>query len=198
MYPVPYATKHTFFLPLYYDSGRKLRKTVKDAGVLQYTQDYVGRQKNRKPGWILKLDTKIDNIMFKIISFFTAIFCCCISCLKPQIGSSGVFKDNNKYNMKGIAQRWRQDSLGCENFRSKLIAEDLLDSFSLMNKSENEFLQVFGKPNSSNRLASDEVLYIYYFDSKCKSNVLIDTADYCIANFIFKSNKLAYKNFICL
>jgi len=66
----------------------------------------------------------------------------------------------------------------------------------LENTAKAEFLKVFGNPNTENE-SEGSIILGYYFDALCANEKLIDSADYCIAEFTFKQDKLTQRNFIC-
>jgi len=91
---------------------------------------------------------------------------------------------------------WKSDSLGCEKIRTKEMAEKIIDSLKLSEVNESEFLKYFGNPNT--RVNREENIVLgFYFDALCRDNKLIDSADYCIAEFTFKGKKLIQRNYVC-
>lgn len=93
-------------------------------------------------------------------------------------------------------QQWKFDSLGCQKLRTKLKAEIIIDSLQLEGSEKEKFLNVFGKPNIENERGGNLILD-YYFNAICANGKFIDSADYCIAEFTFKQNKLLKRNYIC-
>ncbi len=93
-------------------------------------------------------------------------------------------------------QQWKSDSLGCQKLRTKVKAETIIDSLKLESTAKAQFLKVFGNPNTENEREGNIILG-YYFDALCSKGKLIDSADYCIAEFTFKQDKLLQRNYIC-
>lgn len=128
------------------------------------------------------------------------IFTLLVSC--SGNGNSGSLHSSQKEilqpskELKVLIRKWQSDSLGCEKLRTKQISETIIDSLKLQSKTEAEFLKVFGTPNAENEREGNKILS-YYFDSICREGKFIDSADYCIAEFTFKANKLISINYIC-
>lgn len=93
-------------------------------------------------------------------------------------------------------QQWKSDSLGCQKLRTKIKAEAIIDSLKLGSSEKTEFISVFGNPNKQDTREGSIILG-YYFDAICINEKLMDSADYCIAEFTFMENKLTQRNYIC-
>ena len=96
---------------------------------------------------------------------------------------------------------WKRDSLGCLRLRSLELARDMIEQNNLLDKSTEEFINYFGKPNEINkggRLAKrypfgsqSEIILIYYIETLCENDTfIIEGADKCWVWFNFRENKL--------
>lgn len=96
-----------------------------------------------------------------------------------------------------LIKKWQSDSLGCQKLRTKQVAETIIDSLQLGGTTKVEFfLKVFGTPNTENEREGSKIIG-YYFDAICREGKFIDSADYCVAEFTFKQDKLIQRNYIC-
>ena len=102
-------------------------------------------------------------------------------------------KENKNISMQKA--RWKYDRLGCLKLRNESMSETLIDGFKLESASEYRFVEIFGQPNVKTERNGDKIL-IYYFDSVCKDNKIIENSDYCYAEFIFRLDKLTKRNYI--
>jgi hypothetical protein len=91
---------------------------------------------------------------------------------------------------------WQKDRNGCLKIRNKKLAEDLLKKHNLKNKSQSDFLKVFGLANEKKTSDNQQVL-IYYFDSVCNENELVKDGDKCYAEFYFKNDSLQNEIYLC-
>jgi hypothetical protein len=60
---------------------------------------------------------------------------------------------------------------------------------NLLSKSTDEFIKTFGIPNNTKEYDNKMVL-IYYMYSVCNEGLLIENADKCWIEFVFKDDKL--------
>ncbi len=93
-------------------------------------------------------------------------------------------------------QQWKADSLGCQRLRTKQKAEAIIDSLKLQGTNRTGFEKVFGNANKVQE-RNGEVIIGYYFSSVCADGKLVDSADYCIAEYTFNKDKLTGRNYIC-
>jgi hypothetical protein len=91
---------------------------------------------------------------------------------------------------------WQKDKNGCLQIRNKKLAEDLLLKYNLKNKSQSDFLKVFGLANEKKTSDNQQVL-IYYFDSVCNENELVKDGDKCYAEFYFENDSLKKEIYLC-
>lgn len=112
--------------------------------------------------------------------------------------SSATMQPEQQMNkeIQRFIEQWKSDSLGCQKLRNKEKAEAIIDSLKLDSTNQVEFLEVFGKPNADKEREGDLILS-YYFDALCADGMLVDSADYCIAEFTFIGNRLKKRNYIC-
>jgi hypothetical protein len=117
-------------------------------------------------------------------------------------GNSGSVDGNkNEIQQPGkevdvLIKKWQSDSLGCQKLRTKQVSETIIDSLKLQGTAQAGFIKVFGNPNTENERDGSKILG-YYFDGICRDGKFIDSADYCIAEFTFKANRLISRNYIC-
>jgi len=86
-------------------------------------------------------------------------------------------------------QKWLIDSLGCRHIRTLDLADSLVNRYGLLSKCKRDFLLVFGPPNDIDSVQNRLVL-IYYINSVCRSDMIIDKADKCWINFVFEDDTL--------
>jgi hypothetical protein len=91
---------------------------------------------------------------------------------------------------------WKRDEYGCLKLRNKKLADSLIKKHNLEQETVEKFEQVFGQPNDTKVVNTQNVL-IYYFDCICKENTIVKNSDKCYAEFYFKNNKLIDKIFLC-
>jgi hypothetical protein len=84
---------------------------------------------------------------------------------------------------------WKKDSVGCWHLRTLELADSLVSVNNLLAKSTDEFINVFGIPNKKKEY-NNKIVFIYYLYSVCKEEKLVENADKCWVEFIFKDNKL--------
>lgn len=91
---------------------------------------------------------------------------------------------------------WQKDKNGCLKIRTKELAETLIEKYNLKNKTQSEFLNVFGIPNKKEERNNQQVL-IYYFDCVCDNGELVEGGDKCYAEFYFENDSLKNEIFLC-
>lgn len=134
--------------------------------------------------------------MFMLKVIFTLLISCTGNVNSSSVHSSQKGNLQQGKELEVFIRKWQSDSLGCEKLRTKEVSETIIDSFKLQSKTQAEFLKVLGKPNAENEIEGNKIL-IYYFDNICRERKFIHSADYCIAEFTFKANKLISRNYIC-
>jgi len=132
--------------------------------------------------------------------FFSICLGLLLACCTNQIGVKASKIDPKKFSkgMQNILNQWKNDSLGCEHYRHKDIAEAVIDSLDLENAWQQDFIKVFGKPNYIIEREGRVVLG-YYFDVVCingRAEISKDV-DYCMAEFTFVDKAFLQKNYIC-
>ncbi len=145
---------------------------------------------------VMKRKKHINWVFLPMALFFL------VSCLDNK--KTGFIRDKNvseihttDVHIKMLSKQWKADSLGCQRLRTKIMAETMIDSLKLKNAEKMAFLEMFGSPNR--KYTSGERLVLgYYFDSICINKKLIDSVDYCMAEFTFERNMLIQQNYICL
>jgi hypothetical protein len=119
-----------------------------------------------------------------------------LSCAGNGNGKPVNANSQNAERLSKEIEMWQSDSLGCQKLRTKQIAEKIIDSLRLESTAKADFLKVFGNSNIESKRGSNIILG-YYFDAICRDGKFIDSADYCIAEFTFKTDKLVSRNYIC-
>ncbi len=109
--------------------------------------------------------------------------------------NSKLDNDNSEQKSNNII-KWQKDKNGCLKIRSKKLAEDLLKEHYLKNKSESDFLKVFGLANEKKKSNNQRVL-VYYFDSVCNETELLKDGDRCYAEFYFENDLLKNVIYLC-
>ena len=132
------------------------------------------------------------RFMSLLLIFLAFLFSC------SENGGSNISTSNegnsSSKSLDSLAQRWMDDSLGCKKFRTKEVAESIINRLKLDKSSKEEFLKVFGRPN----IERDNSTIGYYFNSFCINGNFIDSSDYCIAEFTFGSaGILMNRNYLC-
>lgn len=136
------------------------------------------------------MKNKVNMILLQVL------MCLNLACSNNK--NTIIVNENKHINteIEMLIEKWQTDSLGCLKLRNKQIAETIIDSLKLENKSQSEFVKVFGIPNAETNRNDNKIL-IYYFDRLCRDNQIVEGSDYCFAEFTFKSDKLTQRNYIC-
>jgi hypothetical protein len=137
---------------------------------------------------------KMRKDLISIVFMFQILYAC-NSNLHPFNENKGLTREQNK-DIGLFIKQWKTDSVGCERLRTKEKAEAIIDSLKLEGTGKNGFEKVFGNANKVQERNGDFILG-YYFDAICANGKLVDSADYCIAEFTFNKDKLTRRNYIC-
>lgn len=97
---------------------------------------------------------------------------------------------------KQISNDWSKDQNGCLQLRSRDLADKLVKQNGLMNDAEDNFLKVFGNPDTISQ-TNDAKILIYYINNMCENNHPLKDSDKCWAEFYFESGRLKSYNFPC-
>ncbi len=87
-------------------------------------------------------------------------------------------------SLKILADQWNSDLAGCDSLRSIDVFKRLLKGYALDRQKEGEILNILGKPNAEESYADEKVI-IYYFDSMCRNNQLVEGSDKSSIRIIF-------------
>lgn len=128
---------------------------------------------------------------FLIQCLFISLFSCTSNANNQKAASIELDKENSE-----LVQQWKQDSLGCENRRSKVLAEKIVANLKLENTPKDNFIKFFGTPNVV-RNYEGKIILCYYFNSSCVDGSMLKDADTCLAEFTFKNGSLIQRNYIC-
>jgi hypothetical protein len=125
----------------------------------------------------------VDRNKNYLIIFLITIF---ISCNSTKT-------DNNR-----LTENWKKDSLGCMNIRNKQYSDLINKRITFKNMPESFLIKYLGK---SNKIENDDNYryYIYYFNTQCVNNRIIDTVEKCYLQYrinLKTLNIVDYKN-IC-
>ncbi len=126
----------------------------------------------------------------KIIYFgvFIIIFSC-----ENNSSSRDVTNNSSQTIVKNdsLIMNWKKDSLGCLMYRRFELAENLFIKYELEGKDVNKIIEVFGKPNEYNidiKGTCGEM--IYYCNSICYKNKIIDSSEKQWVLFVFENKKV--------
>ncbi len=128
---------------------------------------------------------------FLVQCLFISLFSCTSNANNQKAASIKLDKENSE-----LIQQWKQDSLGCENIRSKVLAEKIIINLKLENTPKDNFIKIFGTPNVV-RNYEGKIILCYYFNSSCVDGSMLKDADTCLAEFTFKNGSLIQRNYIC-
>lgn len=95
-------------------------------------------------------------------------------------------------------ENWRKDSLGCKNLRNKKYSDSINDRIDFKNKNEMNLINYLGNYDKSTSNEKYKYL-IYFFDTKCHNNAIIDSVDHCYLQYrinLKTSKVIDYQN-IC-
>jgi len=95
-----------------------------------------------------------------------------------------------------FSYRWKSDSLGCLKARTMRSSEQLFEAMNADSLNKVYFICIFGKANDSS-VMGDTIVYRYFFDGLCDKSGLVDSFDYCIAEYIFINQKLLNREYTC-
>lgn len=105
---------------------------------------------------------------------------------------------NQKDTLLELTENWRKDTLGCMNLRSKQYSDSINEKINFKNKPETYLIKYLGKSNKVK--VSDKYKYfVYYFDTKCENNILVDSIDQCYLQYRIdaKTEKIIDYQSIC-
>ena len=91
---------------------------------------------------------------------------------------------------------WIKDKNGCQGIRNDKLAKAMIDQYDLTGDSENDFMKVFGLPDTTTEDNGVRVL-TYYWGSMCENNKPVKESDKCYAQFYFKDDELSSTSFSC-
>lgn len=153
----------------------------------------------------------IKSIIF--LSCLFVIFCCCNNsnnsdklkdsgfhneCKEDSLKSNSLRKlplerKNKEYLNKlthsELSKVWIEDSLGCKHHRNLRLAKKLIIENNLIGISPEKFMEIFGKPNEQ-FISSLDTYLVYYTETICDEDRLIEKSDKCWIKFDFIENKL--------
>lgn len=122
----------------------------------------------------------------------------CICCSEGQMHEQATNGIDQKVVDQASRNQWQIDSLGCLHWRTIAFADSLIAHHSLLGRSRSSFEHYFGAPNELRVRSADlEHDLVYFFSSVCKDGVLIGDGDKCYAVFVFRSDALVRKDYIC-
>jgi len=129
--------------------------------------------------------------MNSLVILFYLLLCCCNG---NETNSNSVYNKVEQTNV--VMNEWKKDKNGCLKIRNKKLAETLLQKYNLRNRTQSEFLKVFGVANEKKASDNQQIL-VYYFDSVCNENELVKGGDKCYAQFYFEKDSLKKEIFLC-
>lgn len=127
--------------------------------------------------------------------FFLIIYLILLCNCNNQKKNSNI-EINKDLSKKEIINNWQSDKYGCLKIRNKVISENLINNYNLINKHISEFIKVFGQPNEEIK-NNDTLILVYYFDSICNNNKIVTDGDKCFVEFYFENNLLKENTYIC-
>ena len=95
-----------------------------------------------------------------------------------------------------IIENWKKDSIGCLNLRTKAGFEYLNAIMILKDKSLSDISVLLGSPNEIEKSDGSTTL-IYWYNSICGNNRIIENTDYCWVELFFKKDTLSDVSFNC-
>lgn len=116
-----------------------------------------------------------------------ALLLLAVACKPRQVPEPPVQESKYALNFdpgtKQIAKAWREDPWGCNKVRTADKAEVLVYNFMKNKPSEQQLIELLGRPEESKDIEGGRHL-IYYFDGTCEQGKLKAGSVYCLLTFV--------------
>jgi len=88
---------------------------------------------------------------------------------------------------------WKHDSIGCDKIRTIELGKRLFDKYLVNIENEDALFNILGKPNKI-LYENDVKHYIFYINSCCKNNVLLEECDYSFIVITIEKNRIKFSS----